>query len=111
LAELVKIVDVTGRSTNHCPNSGFFHFFKHNQRPAFIITNRLPIARLLPCTDQLIGATTILTHWPLVLAFCHSGENIAGRLPLKVVKPAQQMRSERRETRGASGGGQGVEWE
>jgi hypothetical protein len=65
LAELVKIVGVTGRSTNHCPNSRLFHFFKHNQCPAFIITNRLPIARRLPCIDQLIGATTILTYWPL----------------------------------------------
>jgi hypothetical protein len=56
-----------------------FHSFKDNQHPAFIITNRLPIARRLPCIDQLIGATTILTNWPLVLAFCRSAENIAGR--------------------------------
>jgi hypothetical protein len=27
----------------------------------------LPIARRLPCIDQLIGATTILTYWPLSL--------------------------------------------
>lgn len=47
--------------TNHCPNSRLFHFFKHNQRSAFIITNRLPIARRLPCIDQLIRATTIAT--------------------------------------------------